>query len=86
MKKATIKKAVKKVMPEKEINIKLNANDIADELHKLGDKIVSLSKEAKTKYEKADDKTKKKIIAGAATAVAILSGIAGYKQMKSKKK
>lgn len=59
---------------------------VYDDLHKLGDDLVSLAKEVKTKYDKADDKTKKKVLAGAAGAAALLAGAIGINKLRNKKK
>lgn len=45
-----------------------------------------LVKKAKEKYEQADDKTKKKIIAGVAGSIAVIAGAIGISKMAGKKK
>jgi hypothetical protein len=56
-----------------------------NEIHKVGGEIKDMLDKAKMKYEKADDGTKKALIAGVAGAAAIIAGAIGYKKMKSKK-
>jgi hypothetical protein len=60
-------------------------HEIYDELHKMGDEVVSVVKDAKNKYDQADDKTKKKIITGLAGAAALIAGAIGISKMKKKK-
>ena len=59
---------------------------IYDDIHELGGDLVSLVKDAKTKYENADDKTKKKVMAGVAGAAALLAGVIGINKLRNKKK
>ena len=58
--------------------------ELKKDLHKLGDDVVSMVKDAKTKYDKMDDKTKKKVIARVAGAAALLAGAIGIGKMKKK--
>jgi len=79
MKKTSTKKtAPKKCCPSKE--------KVYEEIHKLGDELMDLAKNAKAKYQKADPKTKKKIIAGVAGATALIAGVIGLKKATKKKK
>jgi hypothetical protein len=59
--------------------------ELKKDLHKLGDDVVSMVKDAKGKYDKMDDKSKKKIIAGVAGAAALLAGAIGIGKIKKKK-
>lgn len=63
-----------------------SSKNIKEEIHKMGDELEKLAKKAKTKYDKADDKTKKKIIAGVAGAAALIAGAIGVKKITNKKK
>lgn len=56
------------------------------DLHDLGDDLKRVLKKAKDKYDAADDKTKKGIMAGIAGATALIAGAIGYKKIKDKKK
>ncbi len=59
--------------------------DIAVEKIKQGfDELETVVKDLKMKYETADDKTKKKVIAGVAGAAAILGGIIAGKAISKK--
>ena len=79
MKKSSNKKpTAKKCCPSKE--------KVYEEIHKLGDELMDLAKNAKAKYQKADPKTKKKIIAGVAGATALIAGVIGLKKATKKKK
>ncbi len=78
MKKATRKKTTKKSLCSEEI--------IKEKIHDVADDLGALIKKAKSTYDKADDKTKKKVIAGIAGAGAILAGVLGIKAIKKKKK
>ncbi|MDD4333492.1 MAG: hypothetical protein PHT51_05285 [Patescibacteria group bacterium] len=60
--------------------------EIYDDLHKLGDDLVSMVKNAKNKYEKADNKTKKKVMTGVAGAAALIAGAIGINKLRNKKK
>ena len=69
-KKETSKKQVKKKKPDtKDMAIEKIREGI-DELHEL-------SKKVKERFDKADSKTKKQIMAGVAGAAALLGGIIG---------
>ena len=54
-------------------------------IHKGVDEIHDLLKRAKEKYEMADDKTKKKIVAGIAGSAALIAGIIGLKKHGKRK-
>lgn len=55
------------------------------DFHDLCGKLESWIKDAKTKYDQADDKTKKTVLAGMAGAAALIAGAISYKRAKKKK-
>ena len=57
-----------------------------DDFKKHCKKMGSLLKDAKVKFDKADDKTKKAVVAGLAGAAAMIAGTIGYHKIKGKKK
>src|SRR3989339_852974 len=59
-----------------------SAKKVCNDIHKLGDNLISMVKTAKTKYEKADNKTKKAVIAGIAGAAALIAGAIAHKRNK----
>lgn len=59
---------------------------IKEKIHEVADDLSALVKKAKSKYDKADPETKKKVMAGIAGAGALLAGIIGAKALKKKKK
>jgi hypothetical protein len=63
----------------------VNATKIINEFHKIGEDIKTMLQSAKNKYDKADPKTKEALIAGVASAAALIAGVIGYKKMKRKK-
>ena len=77
-----VKKAIKKSKQED----KCFDHDMAKEkLRAVTDDVAAKAKELKSKYDKADPETKKKIIAGAAGVAAGLSALIRWKQHKKKK-
>ncbi|MBU1039255.1 hypothetical protein KKC17_03490 [Patescibacteria group bacterium] len=80
--KLSIKKSTKNKIKSNTNKVK---DEITEELRKLGDKIMIMTKEAKVKYDQSDEQTKKKILTGVIGAATILSGIIGYKVIKGKK-
>lgn len=62
-----------------------NKEKISNEIHKIGEEVKAMVEHAKTKYEKADPKTKQALIAGIAGAAALIAGVIGYKSIKKKK-
>ncbi len=77
----------KKTTPKKTNATKKNkkpADQIAIEIKKVTDELVKVAKEAKKKYDKADDKTKKQVIAGVAGAAALIAGAIGLSKLRKK--
>jgi hypothetical protein len=72
-------------MPNKKSK-KITGEEIMAKMHEGFDEVASLVKSAKEKYAQADEKTKKKVIAGVVGAAAILAGVIGAKAFKKKKK
>lgn len=64
---------------------KAKNDKIMKELHKLGDELSGLIKTARKRYEGADEKTKKKVVAGIAGAAALIAGAIGYSKTRKKK-
>lgn len=58
---------------------------VIQEMGKIGGELKSFVKYTKEKFDKADEKTKKKIITGLAGAAAVLAAIIGIKKMRRKK-
>lgn len=58
---------------------------IYEEISKLSADLKKLAKSAQEKYEKADPRTKRKIINGIAGASAIIAGVIGVKKIFGKK-
>ena len=69
---------------KKPVKIEVDSEMIKKEFHKLGHEVKRMIDTAKDKYEKADPKTKKAVIAGVAGAAALIAGAIGYKKMKKK--
>jgi hypothetical protein len=65
---------------------KCSDDKIKEKVHEVADELGGLIKKAKAKYDQADEKTKKKVIAGIAGAGALLAGIIGAKAIKKKRK
>jgi hypothetical protein len=59
--------------------------EMKKDFKKLGDDLMKMAKEAKVKFNKMDDKSKKKVVAGIAGAAALLAGAIGIGKMKKKK-
>ncbi len=59
-------------------------SDWQENFKQTGAELKSLFKDAKTKYDKVDDKTKKKVIVALAGAVALLAGAFGLKKARDK--
>jgi len=60
------------------------ADQITAEIKKVTDELVVLAKEAKKKYDKVDDKTKKQVIAGVAGAAALIAAAVGVSKLRKK--
>jgi hypothetical protein len=60
-------------------------HELGEKFHELGDELTQLLKKTKSKFDTADSKTKKGIVAGLAGAATLLAGAIGYKKMKGKK-
>lgn len=60
--------------------------DVAEEVKNAVAELTKAAKMVKDKYEGIDDKTKMKIIAGVAGALALIAGIVGAKSIKKKMK
>lgn len=65
---------------------KITGEEVMEKMHEGFNEVAKLVKSAKEKYAQADEKTKKKVIAGVAGAVAILAGVIGAKALRKKKK
>lgn len=65
---------------------KTEKDALLGEAKKIMDGFTGLAKIAKDMYENADDKTKKKILSGAASAAAIIAGAIGARRMYKKRK
>ena len=61
-------------------------NEVIATLKHAAQKLTTTVKEVKQHYDEADDKTKKKIIAGVAGAAALIAATIGVKQAMKKKK
>ncbi len=85
--KKTTKKVIKKTITKKPVISKSKKikKEIKDDIKFLKKKIISLTHEAKKKYDSTDDKTKQQIVAGIASAAAIIAGIIGSQKLKGKK-
>lgn len=59
---------------------------VMNEVVKIGDRLKSLAKQAKDTFDKADDTTKKKVVAGLAGATAVLAAIVSIRGRKRKSK
>ncbi|HOZ56182.1 MAG: hypothetical protein BWY51_00179 [Parcubacteria group bacterium ADurb.Bin316] len=59
-------------------------DQIAIEIKRVTDELVNLAKEAKKKYDKVDDKTKKQVVAGVAGAAALIAAAIGISKMRKK--
>ena len=58
---------------------------VLDEAKQIGTDLMAIAKKAKQKFDKADDQTKKKILAGAAGALALLAAMHKAKTMGRKR-
>lgn len=70
--------------PKKKKISKQPTDKIAAEIKKVTDELVVLAKEAKKKYDKVDDKTKKQVIAGIAGAAALIAAAVGASKLRKK--
>jgi len=88
MLKTPTKKAVKKTIAKKTVvsQSKKIQKEITNDIKVLKKRIISLTHEAKKKYDSTDDKTKKQIVAGIASAAAILSSLILVGKVKRRKK
>lgn len=72
-------------MAEKNNDAKKDPKEkVVAEFQKAGKEIKEMLKTAKSKYDKADPKTKKAVIAVIAGAAALIATAVGYKKMKDK--
>ena len=81
-------KNMKKKNPVTQLGKKINKENIDRVIHemgKVGGEMKNLVHYAKEKFDKADDKTKKKILTGLAGATAVLAAIIGMKKLRKKK-
>lgn len=60
--------------------------EISGNIMKGVEELKKMAKEAKAKYDKADEKTKKKVMAGVAGAAILLASAIGFKVIKKKMK
>lgn len=60
------------------------ADKVKGEIHKIGDDLMGMIKKAKVKYDKADPKTKKAVLAGIAGAAALIAGAIATKKARKK--
>ena len=81
----TTKKKTTNAKEKSKSQLQKSGEEIYKELHKMGDEVVSMIKEAKGKYDNADEDTKKKIVAGIAGAGALIAGAIGLSRIKKKK-
>jgi hypothetical protein len=58
---------------------------IKDEIKYVSDELMGLVNTAKKHYDKVDDQTKKKVVAGIIGAAALVAGAIGAKKMMKKK-
>ncbi|MEI7498124.1 MAG: hypothetical protein WCK11_02475 [Candidatus Falkowbacteria bacterium] len=74
----------------KKPSAKTKEQEVVDEvvhtLRHAAERLASSVKEAKDRYDRADEKTKKKIIAGMAGAAAFIAAAIGVKKALKKKK
>lgn len=83
--KDSVAKTAKKIISPKEKQ--LNNQDIAKEkLEKITNEVIAKSKELKDKFNKADNNTKRKIIAGLSALAAGLLTISSIKKHAKKRK
>ena len=61
---------------------KKQPDKIAAEIKKVTEELAKLAKEAKKKYNKVDDKTKKQVIAGVAGAAALIVTAIGISKIR----
>ncbi len=81
-------KNMKKKNPITRLGKKINKENIDRVIHemgKVGGEMKNLVHYAKEKFDKADEKTKKKILTGLAGATAVLAAIIGMKKLRKKK-
>jgi hypothetical protein len=74
-----------KKTPKKQIKEKDTMAKIKDEIKYVSDELLGLVDTAKKHYDKADDRTKKKVMAGILGAAALVAGAIGMKKMMKKK-
>jgi hypothetical protein len=74
------KKSTKNKVKEKD-----TMDKIKDEIMHASDELLGLVNSAKKHYDKVDDKTKKKVMAGIIGAAALVAGAIGAKKMMKKK-
>ena len=72
---------MKRKTPVKLFN-KENIDTLIKEMQKVGGELKSIVKYTRNKFEGADEKTKKKILAGLAGAAAVLAVLLGAKKMR----
>lgn len=80
----------KKKSPAKRNSIETDMDETKEQAKKIlkdvGEELSMLAKMAKNRYEEADEKTKKKILAGVIGAGAVIAGALGVKRVMDKKK
>lgn len=77
------KEAKKGEMPKKKAGpLELSEAAFKKELQKLGKEVKGLVDDAKKKYDEADPKAKRAVVAGLAGAAALIAGAITYKKMK----
>lgn len=65
---------------------KENFDKVVDEMSKVGGEVKKMVGHAKNRFDTADVKTRKKILAGLAGATAVLALLIGAKKMRKRKK
>ncbi|MFA4871562.1 MAG: hypothetical protein WC610_00675 [Patescibacteria group bacterium] len=65
---------------------KVNLERGIEEIKRVGDGLMDKARELKGKYDKLDDKTKKKIAVGLAGAAALVVGMGAIKKRRGRKK
>lgn len=84
--KITKKNDAKKTKDEKINEAKETADMVMEKLHEGVTEIEKMIKVAKEKYEKTDEKTKHRLLAGVAGAAALLGTVIGINAIKNKGK
>ena len=66
-------------------NKKQPTDKIVAEIKMVTDELIGLAKEAKKRYDKVDDKTKKQVVAGVAGAATLIAAAVGISKIARKK-